>query len=91
MTAGQPVKVPLQGGSLSKVFGYADTFMPALSSYLSGDAARPDARVHLLCAQAASVEHIDSRLLVRVSVTSQRALSDLHAADTAVRSLNNQH
>lgn len=34
MTAGQPVKVPLQGRSLTKVFSYADSFMPALSKYM---------------------------------------------------------
>jgi len=86
MTSGQPVKVPLQGRSLTKIFSYADSFMPALSKYMSGDSARPDAHVHLLCGQAVSVDQMDNSVLVRVSVLSQRALYDLRAADTTVSS-----
>ena len=84
MTSGQPVKVPLHGNSLTKIFSYADSFMPALSKYVSGDGVRPDAHVHLLCGQAVSVDKMDNRLLVRVSVRLERAVNDLDAADTAV-------
>jgi len=84
MTSGQPVKVPLQGTSLTRLFSYVDSFIPALSKYTSGDGVRPDAVVHLLCGQELGVDEIDSRVLVRVSVASQRALNDLQAADTAV-------
>jgi len=86
MTSGQPVKVPLDGSSLTKVFSYVDSFMPALSKYMSGDGGRPEPHVHLLCGQAVSVDKIGSSVLVRVTVASQRALDDLHAADTAVSS-----
>lgn len=89
MTSGQPVKVPLQGHSLTKIFSYADSFMPALSKYISGDSARPDAHVHLLCGQAASVDQMDNSILVRASVLSQRAVYDLHAADTTLAKLQN--
>lgn len=87
MTSGQPVKVPLHGNSLTKIFSYADSFMPALSKYVSGDGVRPDAHVHLLCGQAVSVDKMDNRLLVRVSVRLERAVNDLDAADTALAKL----
>jgi len=83
MTSGQPVKLPLQGISLTKIFSHADSFQPALSKYTSGEGVRPDVHVHLLCGQSVSVDNIDSRVLVRVRVTSQRALDELHAAVTA--------
>jgi len=82
MTSGQPVKLPLHGISLTKIFSHVDSFKPALSKYTSGDGVRPDVHVHLLCGQSVSVDKIDSRVLVRVRVTSQRALNELHAAVT---------
>jgi len=55
---------------------------------MSGDGCRPDPHVHLLCGQAVSVNKIDSSVLVRVTVSSRRAIDDLQAADTAVSSFN---
>jgi len=86
LTEGEPLKIPLHGNTLTKIFSYADRFVPALSRYVTGDSARPDPHVHLLCAQAVSVGKTDSSVLVRVKVSSQRAISDLIAADTAVSS-----
>ena len=82
MTSGQPVKLPLHGSSPTKIFSHVDSFKPALSKYMSGEGVRPDVHIHLLCGQSVSVEKIDSHVLVRVRVTSQRALDELHAADT---------
>ena len=84
LTEGQPIKIPLHSNSLTKIFSYIDRFMPALSKYVSGDSARPDPHVHLLCGQAVSVNKIDSSVLVRVRVTSRRAINDLQTADTTV-------
>jgi len=95
LTSGQPVKIPQQGDPLTKVFSYADAFLPALSQYVSGHGARPEPHVQLLCGQAVSLDTIDhsagsESILVRVRVTSLRALNDLHAADTTVSS-DSQH
>ena len=84
LTAGEPVKIPLNGTSLTKIFSYVDRFVPALSNYVTGDSVRPDPDVHLLCGQAVSASKIDSSVLVRVKVSSQRAVNDLIAADSAV-------
>jgi len=82
------VKVPQAGDGLTTVFSYVDAFLPALSNYVSGHGTRPEPHVQLMCGQAVSLDKIGHSgagdLLVRVRVTSVRALNDLQNADIAV-------
>jgi hypothetical protein len=87
LTNGKPVKIPFRGHEPTKIFSYKDSFLPALNHYMINWRKKPDVAIHLLCGQSVALEDIDDKILIRATVTSQRALTDLSCADNLVRTL----